>query len=286
MRTSLPLFFASLGIIMCSGCMFMTGLPLLSTDAAARSTAASGAVATGQPLETRRLAKAEAMKYTRVAVPVPDLTKVSWESGAPISPGTPEHCIQSFFDALVSDNEEAMLGCLGTGDQFASARQNVLALVQLYKFRKQSGAKIDPRLIATRLAQSEFAVVDSELLVTQLGETNSMKYAFVCRISNDEWKIFSCGATESAEQSCRTNVGIIDNMIKVALLSGKVFPTSVVDLFDGKGHLEPKCPFAGGLPYILEQDPQRLIYAIHCPCAGLFPSHVLPVEENRMGVAP
>lgn len=242
------------------------------------------AAVTRQQLETQR---AQAKAYTRVAVPATDITKVSWESGAPISPGTPEHCIHSFFDALVLGKEEAMLGCLGTGDQFASARQNVLTLLQSYKFQKQSGATIDTKLIATRLAPSEFAVVDSEMLVFQLGETNSVKYAFVCRHSNDEWKIFSCGATEAAERACRLQIKCIESMISLSLLSGKGFPASVPALFESKDFGdEPKCPFAGGQPYILEHDPERQVYAIHCPCVGLFPSHVLPVEENRMGVTP
>ena len=273
MRMPLPLVFASLGIIMCSGCMLMTGLPLLST----------GAAATGQQLETQLLAQT---KYTRVAVPVPDVTKVSWESGAPISPGTPEHCVKSFFDALASDKEEAMLGCLGTGDQFPSDRQGVLDLVKIYKLRKQSGGNIDLKLISTRLAPSEFAVVDSEMLISQLGQTNTHTYAFVCRLNTDEWKIYSCNMPVAAEQICKARVGAIDSMIKVALLSGKGFPTSVAALFEGNGHPEPKCPFAGDLPYILEQDPEKHVYAIHCPCVGLFPSHVRPVEQNRMGITP
>lgn len=278
MRTSLPLVFAALGIIMCSGCMFMAGLPLLSTG-----TMAGGAAPVGQQLPIQRApAQAEAIKYTRVAVPAPEVTKVSWESGAAVSPGTPEHCVQSFFDALVADKEEAMLGCIGSGDQFASAKRDVLALVQLYKYRKQAGAKIDSRLVSARLAQSEFAVVDAEMLISQLGETNSMKYAFVCRLANDVWKIYSCGETDAAEEGCKLNVQLIAGQIEISLRMGKGFPASVAALCEGTGAVyEPKCPFSGGLSYILEQDPERHVYAIHCPCVGLFPSHVLPVEPDK-----
>ena len=123
--------------------MLMTNLSsLLSTG-----TAASGAVSARRPLypqvelppEVEQPPQVETITYTRVAVPAPELPKVSWESGTAISPGTPEHCVQSFFDALAADKEEAMLGCIGSGDQFASARRDVLALVQLYKYRKQAG---------------------------------------------------------------------------------------------------------------------------------------------------
>jgi hypothetical protein len=253
----------------------MTGLPLLST----------GTVASGAASARRSLAgPLEAITYTRVAVPAPELTKVSWESGAAISPGTPEHCVQSFFDALVADKEDAMLGCFGTGDEFASARHDALAIVQLYKYRKQAGAKIDSKLVSSRLAQSEFAVVDSEMLISQLGETNLMKYAFVCKLFDDGWKIYSCGATDAAEQICKSHVQLIDSKIKISLLTGKGFPASVAALYEGtEGGSEPKCPFSGGLSYILEQDPERRLYAIHCPCVGLFPSHVRPVEPDAIG---